>query len=313
MELVNSIKNLTTYIQRLLDKGAAIQKEFSITFSSDPLNGASLVSNAPNNAGSVFQASLSNPLTIPKEAKSAELTVTAFYGWWTLLNIIYQVNDSFQFTILSGAAQGTYLVKVPAGIYSLPTLANAINLQLLNTYPALAPNPIGFTADESTQRVIIVFNIANCQVDFNIPYTMRNMMGYTGSTSSLQVFVQTSQDIIPDPTLYPAGSFVNQSVYANNVATFNTINYLLVNSPELGRNGIAVNNNNYNTICVAPITVPVGSQIVDEFVKPSVIDVSHIIGYPLTTINFALTDQNGNAVNTNSEVYSINCTFKFTL
>jgi hypothetical protein len=150
------------------------------------------------------------------------------------LEFVYQFNDTFQFQILSGANAGTYSVEVPAGIYSLNTLANAINIQLLNEYPALPPNPLTFTADQSTQRVIIVFNIANCQVDFSIQYSMRDLLGYTGTASALEVLPQVNQDVIPDPGLFPSGSFVNQAVYANNTANFNTVNYLLVNSPEEG-------------------------------------------------------------------------------
>ncbi len=313
--LLNTMNSLNTSIKKLIDihKPPPIMKEFTMTFSSDPLNGALNVSSAPNNAGSSFQVVLNQPLSIPKDAKSAELAVTTFYGWWTILNVVYQFNDTFQFQILSGANAGTYTVEVPAGIYSLNTLASAINIQLLNEYPSLPANPLTFTADQSTQRVIIVFNIANCQVDFAIPYTMRDLLGYTGATSALEVLPQVNQDIIPDPALFPSGSFVNQAVYANNVANFNTINYLLVNSPELGRNGLPTNGNQYNTLCIAPITVPVGSQIVDQFVLPQPIDISYMIGNKITNLSFALTDQDNRQVNTNGEAWSIVCSFRYYL
>ena len=221
-------------------------------------------------------------------------------------------NDTFQFVILSGANAGTYTIEVPAGIYSLNALASAINIQLLNTYPTLPPNPLTFTADSSTQRVIIIFNIANCQVDFNVPFSMRDIMGFTGNTS-VEILPQVNQDVVPDPTLFPTGSFINQAVYANQIAGFNTINNLLVNSPELGKNGIPTNSNLYNTICQAPIRVAVGSQIVDEFLNPSVINVDHLIGKSMTNLSFALTNENNQSVNTNGEYWSVNCTIRFYL
>jgi hypothetical protein len=223
-DLISSISSLTAYIKKFVDssRGAPIPKEFSLIFSSDPVNGASNLSTGPNNAGSSFQVVLSQPLFIPKEAISAELRVTTFIGWWTILNIIYQFNDMFQFQILSGSSMGLYSVEVPPGIYSLNSLASAINIQLMNAYPTLPPNPLTFSADQSTQRVIIIFNIAACQVDFSITNSMRNIMGFDGLTSSIQILPQVNQDIIPDIVLFPGGSFVNQSVYANSTAKFNT-------------------------------------------------------------------------------------------
>ena len=199
---------------------------------------------------------------------------------------------------------------MPQGIYSLPTLANAINLQIVNLYPALPANPITFNADQSTQRVILLFNLAFMQVVFNLSGTMRNLMGFTGTTSQVNIHA-VSQDIVPDAS-FPNGSTVGLSVYGNNVANFNTINSLLINCPELACGiGIPTNGQNYNTICNPTINVPVGSQILYAPVFPDVIDISHLIGRSLTNLSFSLTDQNARPVNTNGETYSFNCLFRY--
>ncbi len=97
--LLNPLNSLNTSIKKLIDihKPPPIMKEFSMTFSSDPLNGAVNISSAPNNAGSSFQVVLNQPLSIPKDAKSAELAVTTFYGWWTILNLSINLMIRFNF------------------------------------------------------------------------------------------------------------------------------------------------------------------------------------------------------------------------
>jgi len=74
-----------------------------------------------------------------------------------------------------------------------------------------------------------------------------------------QVFVpsENNQDTVP----YNSFSVSGQSVYANQVANFNTILFLLANSPELGKDGIATNGNQYNTLSVNPILVK--TKIID--------------------------------------------------
>ena len=74
-----------------------ITKQFSIIFSSDPLSGASNISTSDVNAGSIFTTTLNNPISIPKEAKSAELMVSRANVWWTILNVVKGVNDTFVF------------------------------------------------------------------------------------------------------------------------------------------------------------------------------------------------------------------------
>jgi hypothetical protein len=293
-----------------------ITKQFSIIFSSDPRSGASQISTNPINAGSVFSVVLNNPISIPKEAKSAELLVTKFTGWWTILNITQDFNDTFQFSFTSSSPHynngNKYIIKVPQGIYSLPSLANAINLQMASLFPSLPANPITFNADQSTQRVIVVFNIAYMQIEFNIASTMRYLLGFYGDSSSIQVAV--SQDIVPNPATFPNGSTVNLVVYANQVANFNTIDSLLVNCAELsGGIGIPTNGRNYNTIANPIINAPVGSQIIYSPVFPDVINIDHLIGRNLTNLTFSLTDQNANPVNTNSEIFSVNCLFRYYL
>ena len=291
-----------------------LNKQFSNIYSSDSANGAYNISSGSSDAGSRFSIILhSDPLQIPKEAKSCILFVPTATFWWTMLNIVTGVNDTFSFSILSGVNAGTYTVTIPQGIYALTSLANAINLQLLNVYPALPSNPITFSADNSTQRVVFVFNIANVQVDFTIEHKMRDMLGFYGLGSLEFPTNLVTQNYVPDPVAYPTGSFVNQAVYANQIAKFNVIDSLLINSPQLGSSGIATNGNNYYSICNPTITVPVGQQNVFTTTLPAIVNADNLIGKTISNLDFTLTDQRGRPVNTNGEVYSFMVTYQYTL
>ena len=100
---------------------------------------------------------------------------------------------------------------------------------------------------------------------------------------------------------------------ANQVANFNIINSLLVNCPELSQGGIPINSSQYNTISNPKITVPVGSQIVYQPYNPPILNVDFLIGKKISNLNFSLTDQSNNPVNTNGEQWSVNITFRYTL
>jgi hypothetical protein len=168
--LISSVNNMTSYVEKFIDtfKPAPVEKQSTIFFS-DTANVASNVSASPNNTGSTFQLVPSNPIAIPKDAKSAELAVLTFYSYWTIQNINYNENDMFKFVINVGSPNAvTYEVQVPAGIYSLPSLSSSIYRQLFNKYPALPAsfNPITFVSDDSTQRVVIIFNQDGVQVDY---------------------------------------------------------------------------------------------------------------------------------------------------
>lgn len=292
-----------------------MNKQFSIIFSSDPLNGAANISAGPNDAGSRFSVTLrSNPIQIPVKAKSCTLFVPTATFWWTMLNIVTGVNDTFAFIFKSGPNAGIQKqVSVPQGIYNLTSLSSAINLQLLNVYPTLPSNPITFTADQSTQRVILVFNFDFIQVDFTVAHNMQKMLGFYGTTSLEFPQNLTLQDFVPDPNVYPGGSFVNQAVYANQVANFNTIDSLLINSSQLGATGIATNGNNYYSICNPSITVPVGQQNVYTTTLPPIVNADHLIGKTISNIDMSLTDQDGRPVNTNGESWSVMVTFNYVI
>ena len=191
----------------------------------------------------------------------------------------------------------------------MSNLSSAISRAYSNIQPTpTIPFPIQFLSDDSTQRVVILFIVAGVQVDFTQPQNMRNLLGYFGTNNIYQKAGADPQDLVPTNP-----SFINQSIIANQVARFNTINSLLVNCPELSQGGIPINTGSFNTIANVKIGVPPGSQIVYAPFHPPIVNCDFLIGKKVSSLNFSLTDQSNNPVNTNSETYSLNATFKYYL
>ena len=292
-----------------------ITRQFSMVFSSDTTTGAYNVSAGNLNAGSEFSVNLPQPISIPVKAKSCEISVSEFIGWWTMYNIFQDVNDTFKFTMPISGINTIYTLVIPPGIYDLSTLGNAIARGYYNQSPApiLGSFPLQFLSDVSTQRVVIAFIIDGVSVDFTVEHNMRNILGFYGSSSVWSAYGQYNQDIIPDPAIYPDGSTIGLSVYANQIASFNRINSLLVNCSQLGASGIPVNSSAFYTISNPKIQVPVGSQIVYTPFNPPIVNADHLIGRSISNLIFTLTDQSGRAVNTSGDTWSINVNFKYVL
>jgi hypothetical protein len=290
-----------------------IMRQFSMVFSSDPATGAINISNSSLDAGSRFSVNLPYPISIPVHAKACELHVSEFLGWWTMLNIFLNINDTF-ILYISGQQ---YKCIIPPGIYNLSNLSAAIARSYSNIItdpsanpPTVAPTipfPITFLSDDSTQRVILLFTIANVYVDFTVSRSMRNILGFYGSNN---VYVKNGadpQDFVPANQ----ASFINQSIIANQVAQFNIINSLLINCAELSQGGIPTNTTSLNSIANPKIQTPVGSQIIYEPYNPPTVNADFLIGKKISNLNFSLTDQSGNPVNTNGEMWSCNVSFKY--
>jgi len=280
-----------------------IPRQFSMVFSSDATTGATNISNGSVDAGSRFSLNLSYPISVPAMAKSCELVVSQFIGWWVMLNIFENINDTFYFLI----NVAPYNCVIPAGIYNLSNLSSAITRAYQNITPTpTTPFPITFLSDDSTQRVVMLFGVAGVQVDFTQPRSMRQILGYYGTSSVWQKSGADPQDLVP---LTP--SFINQSVIANTQARFNTINSLLINCAELSGGGIPVNTGSFNTIASVPIEVPVGSQIVYTPFMPPVVNADFLIGKKISNLNFSMTNEKNQPVNTNGETFSLTVNFKY--
>jgi hypothetical protein len=238
-----------------------IPQSLSYFFSSDVTNKAQNVSDD----GSQFTVILDRPLSLPPNAVSATLSIIQASIWNTSPNISEQFNNNvFRFT--SGGS--TYNIIFPEGLYSLGGLNGFLSVQLTNLL--LPSNLITISGDESTQRSIITFLFAGIQVDFTIPNSIREILGF-------------DVRLITAPTaLFNA--------YSDNTANFNRVNSYLIRSNIVSQ-GIPINSIGANVIAQVPIDSAPGSQINYQPQHPTPVDASELIGYSKNTFNFTLCDQ----------------------
>ena len=176
-----------------------------------------------------------------------------------------------------------FVLTIPRGLYDLPLLNNAIQLQLENQQAKTNPSPlISISADEATAKVNLRFNYANVQVDFNPTDTFRDILGFNAGVYS----VATAPQTIP----------------AQNVAKFNTINSYLIHS-DLVTNGIRYNNTYNQTIGEVLIDVAPQEQINSQPFNPATSDASDLRGVKRNNVSFWLTDENNKLIDTNTEYW----------
>lgn len=258
-----------------------IKHEFSLLVSSNPLNGATNITLD----GSSFQNNFDRPIIIPRQARNISIKGYEATVWWVIPNIIENENDAFRLTYFDGIISVQYDIQIPSGLYDVAQLDNAINRELVN---AGAPNNlITILGDNSTQKTIIQINPLTPEtvsIDFTIANSVRTILGF-------------------DSQVIPAQSGL-VSIFSDNPANFNTINFFLIHSDLVGR-GLRIGNDYNNTIIRVPIDVPPGSQINFLPDNPVPIPANEIRGRVVNEAQFWLTDDSNRRVNTLGEYFSL--------
>ena len=237
--------------------------------------------------GSYFEVQLQNPLLIPREAVNVQMAVEEAEIWWSVPNVITGQNDKFYVT----HAGNPYVVTIPQGLYDLTAIAQTILRELENLGLPTTPPLFTFSPDEATQKVEIKFNYNTTSIDFSQADTPRLLLGFNSAV------------------IGPVAS-AGETIVADNVAGFNTINYFLLHS-DLANDGIRTNNTYTQTIAKVPIDVSPGSQIVYKPFNPARISEDNLIGSPRTNIKVWLTDDQNNRVNTNTENFSVRVVIRY--
>ena len=258
-----------------------VPNQISLIVNSNPADGAKNLSAD----GSTFQVSYEDGgLQIPADALNVTISVQTANIWFSTPNIFTGVNDKMYVTgdNTSGVLTN-FVLTIPRGLYDLPLLNNAIQLQLENQQAKTNPSPlISISADEATAKVNLRFNYANVQVDFNPTDTFRDILGFNAGVYS----VATAPQTIP----------------AQNVAKFNTINSYLIHS-DLVTNGIRYNNTYNQTIGEVLIDVAPQEQINSQPFNPATSDASDLRGVKRNNVSFWLTDENNKLIDTNTEYW----------
>ena len=263
-----------------------LKKKFSMFFSSDPLTGARNVSQD----GSEFSVQLNNPLTIPSNALDCSLSVIQSNIWNTSYNISADFgNNIFSFV----TAETPYSITIPDGLYSLSGLNAYLSTQFVNL--GLAANVITLSGDDSTQKTILTFTGVGDYVNFTVPSSVREVLGFDSRLAPL------------------AGApSIGYSEFSDNPAAFNRNNSYLITS-DLVSNGIPVNSTSANIISSVPIDSPPGSQIVYSPQNPLNFDGRELIGSIKNFFSFQLRNQSLQPTPTAGELWSLVILFEYSV
>lgn len=259
-----------------------VRHEIPLIVDSDEKNGA--INKSAD--GSEFEIILEDPIRIPADAESVSVSVSEALIWWTIPNLITGENDAFS---IDDGVGGPFDVVIPQGLYDLSALQQSTESAVV-----AATGPAGmftFIADTATQKVIIRINQIGVSIDFTGSTTFRDILGFNSQ--------------VLGPTLLAQEDFP-----ADNVAAFNQIDYFLIHSDIVTR-GIRVNNVYDSVIAQILINTGPGSQIVSTPFNPPKSPAPELIGASRNRLRIWLTDQNGIAVNTNTENYSARIIIEF--
>ena len=261
-----------------------VDKQICYTFSSNTSTGAKNI----QNDGASFSVSLDSPIYIPKGTVDCTVEVLQAEVWNTSPNIATVFgNNRLSFTY----AEVRYDFVIPDGLYGMSDLRPTISRLLANA--GLPSNLFLLTGDQSTQKTVITYSLAGVRIDFDVPNSIRTVLGFDNRQSP------------------PAGdSIAGQSDFSDNTAIFNRINSFFVRS-SMVNNGLPLNNVGSGIIAAIPITARPGDQINYAPAIPIAVDASNLPGATLQFISFDLLDQNLRYVNTVGEDWSITLAIKY--
>jgi hypothetical protein len=199
-------------------------------------------------------------------------------------------------------AQG---IAVPPGLYNVDQLLAQIKLEMV-TYGLTETEAdafIAFTGDEARQLTIVTLTsplpdgVYSFTFGVNGANGFERLLGFTnwpppGTDKTLR-------------GVYPEISFTGTSV-----ASFNTLNYLLLHTDLVPR-GIRFNGDFAQIVAQVSVNVNTGNQIVYEPQNPPICDGANLVGAQRTKATFWITNDVNRPIDTFGEYWSIRLLIKY--
>ena len=251
-------------------------RQFSQIFSSATENGAINKSSD----GTVFSVSLDQAINFPPDAFNMTCEVQSGTVWNSVNNISATLNNN-KFYYFNGANTTLYTVTLPDGLYSVSSLNAEVNKSLVNQ--GLVSGVVSITGNQSTQRIVLSFNILGSYVNFTQPNSCRGVLGFNARLVPLA------------PT-----TIIGQSADGDTTAKFNNIESFLLKT-DLVYGDIPTNNVSDQTIAQIDITARTNEQIVYQPINPIRVDASNLKGQGRNYATFRLTDEKGFPAQTNED------------
>ena len=267
--------------------GSLVKKSFDLLVSSDPSVGA--VNRSAG--GGRFQIVLDGTegFGIPQDCQAVELQTISAELWYNTPNITVGKNAEFAFGHLNQA----YSVTLPTGLYSLTQLNLSIDREIIKLLGSGASGLFSFQADEAQGKVDITIKNTGDQIDFTIPNSFNELLGYDvgiyKSTVALQVFT------------------------GQRVARFSNLAYYLIQT-NMADEGLQINGSSEGIIAKVLITAKPSSQLLYQPPNPAIIDVTSTLrGNKNKVFTFTLLDNSKNEVDTLGEFWSAQIRVSYTI
>ena len=251
-------------------------RQFSQIFSSAVENGA--INRSAD--GTVFSVSLDQAINFPSDAFNMTCEVQSGTIWNSVNNISVTLSNN-KFYYFNGANTTLYTVTLPDGLYSVSSLNAEVNKSLVNQ--GLVSGVVSITGNQSTQRIVLSFNILGSYVNFTQPNSCRGVLGFNARLAPLA------------PT-----TIIGQSADGDTTAKFNNIESFLLKT-DLVYGDIPTNNVSDQTIAQIDITARTNEQIVYQPINPIRVDASNLKGQGRNYATFRLTDEKGFPAQTNED------------
>jgi hypothetical protein len=237
-----------------------------LLLSSDTESGAFNV----DTGNSKFDINFDQPIVVPSNAKNITVAVVNSSLWYTSSNISSTLaNNKFYLDV---DTDQVYTVTLANGLYDLSSFAHAVNVSLVNQ--GLASDIITFTADNSTQKVVINFSVAGLRIDFTGANNCREVLGFNSAVN---------------PVAYTTAV---TSIYGDSEALFNSVDYFLIHS-NIVTGGIPINGKSTSVVARVLITASPGNQILFEPNQPTQIHAQHLAGASISRLHTWVTIQDG--------------------
>jgi len=243
-----------------------------------------------NTDKNTFSLTLDEPIFWERDLKHAKIAVTNAQIWNTVPNILTDQNDRFY---IKYGAFDSY-VQFSQGQYSLSNMNDT--LKRLMGAESLPEDLIELIPDTATSKVVVKINYAAVEIDFSETNTMWELLGMLATT------------VITSPA-----SPLPYNFSAPNIAQFGAIRSFLIHSDLVPR-GIGINSKNYNVIASVPLSLAQPGSLINyapDFLEATLLDVDHLIGHARSTLQFWLTDQNNELINTGGEEWNLTLLFIF--
>ena len=246
-----------------------------ILISSNPAIGAERVS--PD--GSSVSLHLDNRLGIHAEAKNITLSVIGAEVWFNFPNITSS-NNMFIFYL----NDIKYERRLPDGLYSGSTIADAFLRKINESSVPGLPTGDWFVleGDEALNRMTLKLNQDAANKNFTMAWTESNIspiLGFTSDTKGLNTHI------------------------AENLPTFNQVNYLLLQS-DMVHNGISINGQHNSILAKVHIDVSPNSQILYAPSNPAHISTPELAGIHRRDFKFTMLNDKMRPINTGGEFWS---------